>query len=195
MINLPILPYAFDALLPIIDKETVEIHYSKHHQWYVNKINDLIVGTFYENMVLEEIIRTAENWAIFNNAAQIRNHNFYRNTLRPLQENNIPTEKLVEAIGKKRGSFEAFKQEFISKAANNFGSGRTWLVKDTSGNLDILNTSNANTPLKSSDITPLLTIDVREHAYYLKYQNRRQEYLTNIRSLINRDFADKNYTS
>ena len=151
---------------------------------------------------MESIIQTADAGPLFNNAAQIRNHTFYRNSLRYAQENNLPTGTLLQAIEQKRGSFDTFKQEFITKGTNNFGSGRTWLAKTPTNELEIINTSNAGTPLRPETVignkenkqhTPLFTIDVWEHAYYLDCQNRRPEYLTNIRSLINWDFAQENY--
>lgn len=202
MIALPQLPFANTALAPIIDAKTIDLHYGKHHQWYVNKLNELITGTPFENSDLETIISSADAGPIFNNAAQIRNHTFYRNSLRSAQDNNLPKDNLLQAIQQKRGSFDTFKQEFISKWTNNFWSGRTRLAKNPNNELEIINTSNAGTPLKPETVignkdllvyTPLFTIDVREHAYYLDYQNRRPDYLTNIWSLINRDFAEKNY--
>lgn len=202
MITLPQLPFEKTALMPVIDEKTIDLHYGKHHQWYVNKINELIKWTPLENSDLETIIATADAWPIFNNAAQIRNHTFYRNSLRAIQENNIPWNDFLRAIEQKRWSFDTFKQEFITKATNNFGSGRTWLAKTPNNELEIINTSNAGTPLRQETVignkdwltyTPLFTIDVWEHAYYLDYQNRRPEYLTNIRSIINWDFVEKNY--
>ncbi|MDD3262653.1 MAG: superoxide dismutase [Candidatus Absconditabacteria bacterium] len=202
MIILPQLPFDKTGLMPVIDEKTIDLHYGKHHQGYVNKLNELITGTSFENSDLETIISTAEAGPIFNNAAQIRNHTFYRNSLRPIQDNNLPNPNLSQAIEQKRGSFDNFKQEFIAKGTNNFGSGRTWLVKTTNNELEIINTSNAGTPMRPETVignkeninyTPLFTIDVREHAYYLDYQNRRPEYLTNIWSLINRSFAEENF--
>lgn len=202
MITLPQLPYSNTALSPIIDSKTIDVHYGKHHQAYVNKLNELIQWTPLENSDLESIIKTADAGPMFNNAAQIRNHNFYRNSLRPAQENNTPTKNLLQAIEQKRWSFDTFKQEFITKWTNNFGSGRTWLAKTENNELEIINTSNAGIPMRpetvignkeNTNYTPLFTIDVREHAYYLDYQNRRPEYLTNIRSLINWDFAEDNF--
>ena len=204
MILLPQLPYTNNALSPIIESQTIDIHYWKHHQAYVNKINELIIWTQLEKADLETIISSADAGPIFNNAAQVRNHNFYRNSLRPSQENNFPTEIISKAITQKRWSFDVFKQEFINKASNNFGSGRTWLAKTPTNELEIIGTSNAWTPLRTETIiwnkenikcTPLFTIDVWEHAYYLDYQNRRPEYLTNIRSLINRNFVENNYNN
>lgn len=129
MITLPQLSYTNTALAPIIDSKTIDVHYGKHHQAYVNKLNELIPGTPFENSDLESIIKAADAGPIFNNAAQIRNHTFYWNSLRPAQENNLPTGNLLQAIEQKRGSFDSFKQEFITKGTNNFGSGRTWLAK------------------------------------------------------------------
>lgn len=183
MFTLPQLPYETNALEPVINTETVEIHYGKHHQGYVNKLNELVIETPFENRKLEEIIKTAD-WAIFNNAAQIRNHTFYRHGLQTPKESNEPRGELYDAIVAKRTSFETFKEAMSASAIGNFGSGRTWLVKNTDGTLEIMNTSNAWCPL-TTDKTPLVTIDVREHAYYLKYQNRRPEYIENIWKCIN----------
>jgi len=203
MITLPLLPFSNTALSPIIDSKTIDIHYGKHHQSYVNKLNELIAGTSFENSDLETIISNAEAWPIFNNAAQIRNHTFYRDSLRSSRENNSPQSELTEKISKKRWSFDVFKQEFINKWVSNFWSGRTWLAKNTDNELEIINTSNAGTPARPETViwnkdlikyTPLFTIDVWEHAYYLDYQNRRPDYLANIRSIINRDFAEENYS-
>ena len=185
MIILAALPYATNALEPIVDTQTIELHYGKHHQWYVNKLNELIAGTPFEIKSLEDIIKTAE-WPIFNNAAQIRNHTFYRNGLTEARENREPIWALYDAIVAKRNTFQWFQDAMIASAVGNFGSGRTWLVKNTDGSLEIMNTSNAGCPL-TTDKKALLTIDVREHAYYLKYQNRRIEYVTNIWQCINRD--------
>ncbi len=185
MIELAPLPYTTNALEPIIDTQTVELHYGKHHQWYVNKLNELIAGTTHEVKSLEEIITSAE-WPIFNNAAQIRNHTFYRNGLHTPRENNLPTGTVLEAILNKRWDFEKFQAVMIASAVGNFGSGRTWLIKNTDWTLEIMNTSNAWCPL-TTDKKALFTVDVREHAYYLNYQNRRIEYVTNIWKCINRD--------
>lgn len=203
MITLPQLPFANTALAPIIESKTIDLHYGKHHQGYVNKLNELIKWTPFENSDLETIIASVDAWPIFNNAAQIRNHTFYRNSLRSALENNLPSDDFLRAIEQKRGSFDAFKQEFITKATNNFWSGRTWLAKTPHNELEIINTSNAGTPLRQETVIwnkdwiayiPLFTIDVWEHAYYLDYQNRRPDYLTNIRSLINWSFAENNFS-
>lgn len=190
MINLPSLPYKSNELEPYIDAKTVETHYTKHHQWYVNKLNWLIEWTEFENMELENIIMKSSGW-IFNNAAQTWNHTFYWNGLTP-NWSKINGE-IEKAINEKRGSFEKFKTEFANSAAWNFGSGWTWLVKNKEWKLEIVNTSNAATPM-TEWLTALLTVDVREHAYYLKYQNRRPEYLENWFSLINWNKVEELYT-
>lgn len=187
MITLSLLPYDFSTLEPIIDTKTVEIHYTKHHQGYVNKLNELIAGTLFEEKPLEEIIKTSE-WPIFNNAAQVWNHTFYWNGLTSPTDNNEPRWVLYDAIIAKRGTFLEFQDTMTASSVGNFGSGWTWLVKKPDWSLDIVNTSNAWCPI-TTDKKPLLTIDVREHAYYLQYQNRRIEYITNIRKCINRDKA------
>lgn len=187
MFTLPQLPYKTNALEPVINIETLEIHYGKHHQWYVNKLNELIIGSAFENRKLEEIIKAAD-WAIFNNAAQVRNHTFYRQGLSSPKEDNTAKGALYDAILKQRTSFETFKEAMSASAIGNFGSGRTWLVKNLDGSLEIINTSNAWCPLTIEKI-PLLTIDVREHAYYLNYQNRRPEYIQNIWKCVNWDKA------
>ena len=191
MIELALLPYNINALEPVIDTQTVELHYGKHHQWYVNKLNELIAGTLYEWKSLEDIITSAE-WPIFNNAAQIWNHTFYRNELYSPIENNIAKWSLLDALVAQRWSFEKFQETMIASAIGNFGSGRTWLVQNSDKTLEIINTSNAWCPLTSSK-KALLTIDVREHAYYLHYQNRRIEYVTNIWKCINRDKVNDIY--
>lgn len=187
MFTLPKLPYKANALEPVIDAQTVEIHYSKHHQGYVNKLNELIAGTPFENKSLEAIITNSEG-PIFNNAAQIWNHTFYRNGLTTPQENRQPRWILYDAIVAKRWTFLDFQDAMTASAVGNFGSWWTRLVKNTDGSLEIMNTSNAWCPL-TTEKQPLITIDVREHAYYLNYQNRRPEYVTNIWKCINRDKA------
>jgi superoxide dismutase, Fe-Mn family len=189
MINLPLLPFATNALEPVIDTQTVELHYGKHHQGYVNKLNELIADTGFKDRELEEIVKTSD-WLIFNNAAQTRNHTFYRNELQSPTDNNMPTGVLLEALVAQRGSFEKFQEIMIASAVGNFWSGRTWLVKNSDGALEIMNTSNAGCPLTTGK-KPLLTIDVREHAYYLHYQNRRIEYVTNIWKCINWNKANE----
>ncbi len=181
-----------NALEPVIGKNTVEIHYGKHHQGYVNKLNELVSGTPFEGKTLEEIIMTADG-PIFNNAAQIRNHTFYRNWLTTPEESwREPRGALYDAIINKRWTFLLFQNAMTASAVENFWSWRTWLVKNSDGSVEIINTSNAWCPLTMGK-QPLITIDVWEHAYYLNYQNRRIEYVQNIRKCINRDKAIELY--
>ena len=187
--QLPDLPYAADALEPHISAETLSFHHGKHHQTYVTKLNELIAGTEYEDLPLEEVIRRASG-GIFNNAAQIWNHTFYWNCLSPTG-GGAPTGKIAEAIQAKWGSFDKFKDELTQSAATNFGSGWTWLVKNEQGELEILNTSNAGNPLTEGK-TPLLTIDVWEHAYYIDYRNVRPQYIEAYWQLVNWEFANQN---
>jgi Fe-Mn family superoxide dismutase len=188
--TLPALPYANDALAPHISKETLEFHYGKHHQTYVTNLNNLVKGTEFEAMGLEDIVRKSSG-GMFNNAAQIWNHTFYWNSLSP-QGGGQPTGALADAINAKWGSFDAFKDAFTKSAIGNFGSSWTWLVKKADGSLDIVNTSNAATPITGTD-TPLLTCDLWEHAYYIDYRNRRPDYLSAWWSLVNWAFAAKNF--
>ena len=187
--TLPPLPYAMDALAPHISKETLEFHYGKHHQTYVTNLNNLIPGTEFESASLEDVVKKSSG-GVFNNAAQVWNHTFYWNSLSP-KGGGEPSGKLAEAINKKWGSVAAFKEAFNKSAAGNFGSGWTWLVKKADGSLDIVNTSNAATPLTTADV-PLLTCDVWEHAYYIDYRNARPKYLETFWNLVNWDFAAKN---
>ena len=170
--KMPELPYAKDALEPHISRETIEYHYGKHLQAYVDNLNKLIPGTEYEDVSLEEIIRRAEG-PIFNNGAQVWNHTFYFNTFSPKPQEKLEG-KLLDALEKKYGSFDNFKAEFEKKATGLFGSGWTWLVKDASGALDIVNESNAGNPIRNGR-TPLMVMDVWEHAYYIDYRNRRAD--------------------
>jgi len=188
--TLPPLPYEMNALEPHISKETLEYHYGKHHQTYVTNLNNLIAGTEFESASLEEIVRKSSG-GLFNNAAQVWNHTFYWNCLAP-NAGGQPEGALAEAINAKWGSFDAFKEEFNKQAAGNFGSGWTWLVKKGDGSVDIVNTSNAATPLTTSDI-PLLTCDVWEHAYYIDYRNARPKYLESFWSLVNWKFVAENF--
>ena len=181
-IELPALPYARDALAPRISEETIDYHYGKHHQAYVTNLNKMIEGTAHADQSLEEIIRSSEG-GVFNNAAQIWNHTFYWNSLTP--NSSAPTGELASAIDATFGSFDEFKAKFTASAAGNFGSGWTWLVKNASGALEIVNTGNAGTPITEAGITPLLTVDVWEHAYYVDYRNARPEYLKNFWELAN----------
>ncbi len=188
--TLPALPYAMDALAPMISKETLEFHYGKHHQTYVTNLNNLIKGTEFESANLEEIVKKSSA-GIFNNAAQIWNHTFYWHSLSP-KGGAEPTGTLAAAINAKWGSFEAFKEAFNKMAVGNFGSSWTWLVKKADGSLDIVNTSNAATPLTTAD-KPLLTCDLWEHAYYIDHRNRRVDYLAGYWKLVNWSFAQTNF--
>ncbi len=192
-IELPALPYARDALAPRISEETIDYHYGKHHQAYVNNLNGLIDGTDHADKSLEEIIRSSEG-GLFNNAAQVWNHTFYWNSLSP-NGGGKPSGELATAINDAFGSFDEFKSQFTASAGGNFGSGWTWLVKNASGKLEIVNTSNADTPITDPSITPLLTVDVWEHAYYVDYRNARPEYLKNFWELANWEFAAANFSA
>jgi Fe-Mn family superoxide dismutase len=188
--KLPSLPYSMDALQPHISKETLEFHYGKHHQAYVTNLNNLIKGTEFENSSLEEIIKKSSG-GVFNNAAQVWNHTFYWNCLAP-KAGGAPSGAVAAAIQKKWGTFDAFKEAFNKSAVGNFGSGWTWLVKKADGSVDIVNTSNAATPLTGAD-KPVLTCDVWEHAYYIDYRNRRPDYVGAFWNLVNWQFAEKNF--
>jgi superoxide dismutase, Fe-Mn family len=189
--TLPALPYAIDALAPHISKETLEFHHGKHHNAYVVNLNNLIKGTEFEALSLEDIIRKSSG-GVFNNAAQIWNHTFFWHSMKP-QGGGEPKGKLAEAINAKWGSFAAFKEAFTKSAVGNFGSGWTWLVKKPDGSVDIVNTSNAGTPLTTAD-KALLTIDVWEHAYYIDFRNLRPKFVeTFLGSLANWDFAEANF--
>jgi Fe-Mn family superoxide dismutase len=187
-IELPALPYARDALQPHISSETLDFHYGKHHQAYVDNLNKLIVGTEFADADLETIVKKAQG-GMFNNAAQVWNHTFYWNSLSPAGGRE-PTGKLAEAITKSFGSFAAFKEEFSKAAIGTFGSGWAWLVQRPDGALAIVSTSNAATPITGSD-KPLLTCDVWEHAYYIDYRNARAKYVEAFWSLANWEFATK----
>jgi Fe-Mn family superoxide dismutase len=188
--TLPALPYAMDALAPHISKETLEFHYGKHHQIYVTNLNNLIKGTEFESASLEDIVRKSSG-GVFNNAAQVWNHTFYWHCLAP-NAGGQPTGALAAAIDAKWGSFDAFKDAFTKSAIGNFGSGWTWLVKKSDASLDIVNTSNAATPLTGAD-KPLMTCDVWEHAYYVDYRNRRPDYMAAFWALVNWNFVAKNF--
>ncbi len=189
--TLPALPYAKTALAPHISEETLDFHYGKHHQAYVTNLNNLIKGTEFENLSLEEIIKKSSG-GIYNNSAQVWNHTFFWNSMQP-KGGNAPTGKLADAINKKWGSFDEFKKAFQASAVGNFGSGWTWLVKKSDGSVDIVNMGAAGTPLTTGD-KALLTIDVWEHAYYIDYRNARPKFVeTFLASLANWDFASANY--
>ncbi|PPC87317.1 MAG: superoxide dismutase [Fe] [Methylotenera sp.] len=189
--TLPALPYARTALVPHISEETLDFHYGKHHQTYVTNLNNLIKGTEFESLSLEEIIKKSSA-GIYNNSAQIWNHTFFWNSMKP-NGGGAPTGALADAINAKWGSFEEFKKTFQASAVGNFGSGWTWLVKKADGTVDIVNMGAAGTPLTTGD-KALLTIDVWEHAYYIDYRNARPKFVeTFLASLANWDFASANF--
>ena len=190
--TLPTLPYAMDALAPHISAETLEFHYGKHHKTYADNLNNLIKGTEFENASLEEIVKKSSG-GIFNNAAQVWNHTFYWNGLAP-NAGGVPTGALADAINAKWGSFDAFKEAFTKCAVTTFGSGWAWLVKTPAGELDLVSTSNAATPL-TTDNKALLTCDVWEHAYYVDYRNARPKYVESFWNLVNWDFVAKNFAA
>ena len=191
--ELPALPYAKNALVPHISEETFEYHYGKHHQAYVTNLNNLIKGTEYEALDLEAIVKKAPAGGLYNNAAQVWNHTFFWNSMKP-NGGGEPVGALADAIKAKWGSVDEFKKAFTASAVGNFGSGWTWLVKKDDGSVDIVNTGAAGTPIKSGEGKPLLTIDVWEHAYYIDYRNARPKFVeTFLNSLANWDFAAKNF--
>jgi superoxide dismutase len=188
--TLPSLPYAIDALAPAYSRETLEFHHGKHHTAYVDKLNELQKGTEFESMALEDVIKKAQG-GIYNQAAQIWNHSFFWNCMKP-QGGGQPTGALTDAINAKWGSLAEFKKAFVASAVGNFGSGWTWLVKKAGGGLEIVNMGAAGTPLTTGD-TPVLTVDVWEHAYYIDYRNARQKFVeTFFEQLVNWDFAARN---
>ena len=186
--SLPELPYEKNALEPHISAETLEFHYGKHHQTYVDKLNGLVEGSDLADKSLEEIIRNSDG-GVFNNAAQVWNHTFYWHCLSP-NGGGEPGGKLGELITRDFGSFADFKKKFTDTAINTFGSGWAWLVQNPDGKLDLVSTSNAQTPL-TGQATPLLTCDVWEHAYYIDYRNARPKYLDAFWNLVNWSFAEQ----
>ena len=192
-IELPPLPYAQDALAPHISEQTMGFHYGKHHAAYVANLNGLIEGSEFADASLDEIVTGAGPGGLFNNAAQIWNHTFYWNSMSP-DGGGDPSGELADAVNAAFGSVDGFKEQFKADAVGNFGSGWTWLVREASG-LAIVKTDDADTPFAHGG-TPLLTIDVWEHAYYLDYQNARPAYVDAfIEHLLNWEFAAANYTS
>ena len=190
--QLPQLPYAKDALAPHMSAETFDYHYAKHHQAYVTNLNNLIKGTEYENLDLEAIVKKAPAGGVYNNAAQVWNHTFFWNCMKP-NGGGAPAGALAEAINAKWGSLDAFKTAFQTSAVGNFGSGWTWLVKKADGSVDIVNMGAAGTPLTTGD-KALLCVDVWEHAYYVDYRNMRPKYVeTLLANLVNWLFAEANF--
>ena len=183
------LPYEANALEPVISKETLGFHHGKHLQAYVNNLNGLIEGTKYEDMPLEDIVKTSDG-GVFNNAGQILNHNLYFTQFRAPKADNKPTGIIAQWIDQQFGSFEAFKEEFTKKGATLFGSGWVWLSVDKDGKLHITQETNAGNPLQRG-LKPLLTFDVWEHAYYIDYQNRRPDHLAALWQIINWDVVNE----
>ncbi len=188
--ELPELPYDKSALEPHISAETLEYHYGKHHKTYVDKLNGMVEGTEMANKSLEDVVKAASG-GMFNNAAQVWNHTFYWNCLSP-NGGGAPDGALAAKIGEAFGSFDKFKDEFTNSAIGNFGSGWTWLVQKQDGSLAIVNTDDAGTPLTDDSLTPLLTVDVWEHAYYIDYRNARPKYMEAFWALVNWDFVAGN---
>ena len=188
--ELPKLPYELDSLAPFISRETLEFHYGKHHQTYVNNLNGLVAGTEFENSSLESIIRKSEG-AIFNNAAQIWNHTFYFESFSK-NGKKAPAGQLADDITKSFGSFESFRELFTKAAATLFGSGWAWLASKDDGTLQIVQESNAGNPL-TKGLKPLLTCDVWEHAYYIDYRNRRPDYIKAFWEIIDWDIIGNRY--
>ncbi len=195
-IELPDLPYSRDALAPHISENTLNYHYGKHHQAYVTNLNKMIEGTDFENDSLVEIVKNTaghkERQGMFNNAAQVWNHTFYWHSMSP-NGGGKPSGKIGEAIDAAFGSYDKFVEAFKGKGGGQFGSGWAWLVQKSDGSLDVVNTPNAETPLTDESVTPLLTMDVWEHAYYLDYQNSRPNYMNSfLQDLVNWEFAEQN---
>ena len=187
--ELPKLPYAEDALAPVISKETIQYHYGKHHQTYVTNLNNLVVGTEFEGRNLEEIVKCAKG-GLFNNAAQVYNHTFYWNCLTP--KKTEASSLLKAALIEKFGSVEEFQKQFSAAAVGTFGSGWAWLVKDSLGKVEIVTTSNAGCPITDNK-KPLLTFDVWEHAYYIDYRNARPKHVEALWSIVNWDFVSQQF--
>ncbi len=185
------LPYATNALEPVISQKTVELHHGKHLQTYVNNLNNLIQGTKFEKVELLTIVKESDG-GIFNNAGQILNHNLYFSSFQAPAEGGAPKGALAEAINKQYGSFENFKKEFTAAGVALFGSGWVWLAKDAKGKLSIEKESNAGNPV-TKGLTPILTFDVWEHSYYLDYQNRRADHLAEMWKIINWDVVSSRY--
>ena len=185
------LPYAPEDLEPVISRETIALHHGKHLQTYVTNLNNLLPGSGMEELALEEIVKRSEG-GIFNNAGQILNHNLYFLALSKPKADNAPTGALADAINRQFGSVEAFQKEFTQKGVTLFGSGWVWLSKDNEGQLVITQEQNAQNPV-TKRLTPLLTFDVWEHAYYVDYQNRRADHLAAMWQIVDWDVIDKRY--
>lgn len=195
--ELPDLPYAHDALEPHIDAKTMEIHHGKHHQGYTNKLNAALEGHSFASQPVEEVLRKINDvpedirQAVINNGGGYANHNLFWTILSP-NGGGTPEGDVAKAIDDTFGGFDKFKEEFTSAAAGQFGSGWGWLVVDSSGNLKVISTANQDSPYMNN-LTPILGVDVWEHAYYLKYQNRRPDYLSAFWNVVNWEQVEKNY--
>lgn len=185
--EMPLLPYATDALAPGMSKETIEYHYGKHLQTYIDNLNKFIIGTEFENMPLEDIVKKSDG-VVFNNAAQVWNHTFFFRLLTP--EHKKMSENLGKMICNNFVSIDNFKEQFFKSATSLFGSGWVWLAKNKDGKLEILSESNAGNPLQKN-LIPIMTIDVWEHAYYIDYRNRRADYLNAVWNMIDWDIVEK----
>jgi Fe-Mn family superoxide dismutase len=183
-LEMPSLPYAKNALEPVISEQTIELHYGKHLQGYVNTLTNLIKGTEYENLNVEELVKTVPEGAMYNNAGQTLNHTLYFLQFMAPVKDNVPTGKIAEKINADFGSFAKFKEEFTKACTSLFGSGWVWLSQDANGKLVITQEANGGNPLRSG-LTPLMGIDVWEHAYYLDYQNRRADHVKAVWDIIN----------
>ena len=181
--QMPQLPYPHDSLEPVISSETIDFHYGKHLQTYVNNLNNLVKGTSFEGKTVEEIVETAPDGAIFNNAGQVLNHTLYFLQITPLQKHKEPQGKLAEAINRDFGSFEEMKKQMEEASTGLFGSGWAWLSMDHNGKLHITKEANGSNPLRNG-MKPLLGFDVWEHAYYLDYQNRRADHIKKLWDII-----------
>lgn len=190
--EMPKLPYADNALEPVMSQQTIQFHYGKHLQTYVNNLNKLVPGSEFEGKTLEEIVAVAPDGAVFNNAGQVLNHTLYFLQFTPKQEKQQPTGKLAEAITRDFGSFEAFKTSFNEASVGLFGSGWAWLSADKNGKLVITKEVNGSNPVRSG-LTPLLGYDVWEHAYYLDYQNRRADHVEALWSIIDWNVVESRY--
>jgi len=188
--EMPLLPYANNALASVISEETINFHWGKHVQTYINNLNNLIPETPFESASLEEIIKKADG-GIFNNGAQVWNHTFYFNSFTP-KKGSEPQGELLQEINETFGSVDEFKKQFVANGVSIFGSGWVWLVKDANKKLSIIKTANGDNPLKSG-YTPLLTFDVWEHAYYLDYQNRRPDHLNALWNIIDWNIITQRY--
>lgn len=190
--EMPMLPYAHEALEPVISRQTIDFHYGKHLQAYVNNLNSLTAGTEFENKPLTDIVASAPAGGIFNNAGQVLNHTLYFLQFSPQPVQNAPQGKLAAAIERDFGSFDNFRKEFTTAATGLFGSGWAWLSADKDGKLHITQESNAGNPLRAG-LTPLLCFDVWEHAYYLDYQNRRADHLSALWSIIDWNVVEQRW--